>query len=244
METSEYKNIYESEEEHFYYRSVHDLILTLCSKFLPEREHLQILDAGCGTGGLALKLQKFGTVSAVDMHEEALKFSRLRGVDSVEGSVENLPFEDNRFDLVTSVDVIYHKAVKDDVEALRQFARVLKSQGLLIMRVPARPELFSSHDQLVWTERRYKRRELTKKLNAAGLKPLQVSYCHSPLYLPALAKTSLEKLTGTKPHSGVSETSGLVNEICTNVLKIESKLLSMGVAMPIGLGLMAVARKA
>lgn len=243
MDTSEYKHIFESEEEHFYYKSVHDLILSLTRKYLAERSHLQILDAGCGTGGLALKLQERGTVSGVDMHPEALKYSRQRGINAIEGSVEDLPFEDGKFDLVTSVDVIYHRAVKDDVQALRQFARVLKSGGVLIMRVPARPELFSSHDQLVWTERRYKSRELKRKIQAAGLKPLQVSYCHSPLYLPALAKTLLEKITGTKPHSGVSETSAVVNNLCTGILRIESKLLSLDMAMPIGLGLIVVARK-
>lgn len=243
MDTSEYKNIFESEKEHFYYRSVHDLVISLTRKHLADKTQLQILDAGCGTGGLAIKLQDRGTVSAVDMHPEALKYSRQRGIDAVEGSVEDLPFADNSFDLVTSVDVIYHRAVKDDVQALRQFARVLKCGGTLIMRVPARPELYSSHDELVWTERRYKSRELKKKLKAAGLQPLQVSYCHSALYLPALAKTSLEKITGTKPHSGVKETSALVNNLCTSILKLESKLLSLGMAMPVGLGLIAVARK-
>jgi len=55
MEKAEYKNIFENEEIHFYYVSTHKLILSLIKKYLLQKRHLKILDAGCGTGLLAKK---------------------------------------------------------------------------------------------------------------------------------------------------------------------------------------------
>lgn len=243
MDTAEYKNIFESEESHFYYQAVHNLILTLVEKFAVETNHKpEILEAGCGTGLLSVKLKNIGNVSAIDMHDEALKFSQMRGVDSQKASVEALPFPDASFDIVTSIDVIYHRNVLDDSQALREFRRVLKAGGTLVMRVPARPELHSTHDETVWTCRRYRSGELRSKLEQAHLQPLLLSYCHSILYAPAFLKARLEKALGSNPHSGVSQTSGSVNNLMIKLLASETKLISSGLAMPIGLGLVAVAR--
>ncbi len=243
MDTAEYKNIFESEDSHFYYQAVHNLILKLIDKFADTaNQKPEILEAGCGTGLLSVKMGNIGNVSAIDMHDEALKFSRMRGVNSCKASVEALPFPDDSFDIVTSVDVIYHRNVQDDSQALREFRRVLKPGGTLVMRVPARQELHSTHDETVWTSRRYRSGQLRSKLEQAGLHPLLVSYCHSILYPPAFLKAKLEKALGSKPHSGVSKTSASVNELLIKLLAAETNMIASGMTMPIGLGLIAVAR--
>lgn len=244
MEAVEYQNIYASEESHFYYRAVHALILQLVDKYRNKSiGKPAILEAGCGTGLLSLKLKEIGEVSAVDMHDDALRYSHARGVNSIKASVEALPFADAGFDIVTSVDVIYHKNVADDVQALKEFRRVLKPDGVLVMRVPARAELYCSHDDLVWTARRYRSSELTAKLKTANFEPLIVSYCHSLLYVPALAKAKVEKILGGEPHSGVSQTNEAVNSLMIRLLDAESKMIVSGIKMPIGLGLVAVAKR-
>ncbi|MBI5176364.1 MAG: class I SAM-dependent methyltransferase [Candidatus Melainabacteria bacterium] len=243
MDSAEYKNIFESEDSHFYYQAVHNLILTLIEKHASSANHQpEILEAGCGTGLLSVKLKNIGNVSAIDMHDEALRFSQMRGVNSCKASVEALPFPDASFDIVTSVDVIYHRNVLDDSQALREFRRVLKAGGTLVMRVPARQELHSTHDETVWTSRRYRSGELRSKLEQAHLQPLLLSYCHSILYGPAFLKARLEKAFGSNPHSGVSKTSESVNNLLIKLLATETKLIASGLTMPIGLGLIAVAR--
>lgn len=242
MDDSEYTNIFNSEEKHFYYRSVHHLILGLIKRATAGRKKLKILDAGCGTGGLAVQLQKLGQVRAVDLHPSAVAYATSRGVDVVQSSLLELPFADGEFDLVTCVDVIYHRNIDSDVAALSQLKRVLKPGGVLVMRVPARSELHSSHDDLVWTERRYSRRALAESLKQAGLVAEQISYCHGLLYLPALVKAKLDKLAKSKEHSAVEETSSLVNAIAQKVLMAESSLVIGGLNLPIGLGIVAVAR--
>lgn len=248
MQVEEYKNVYLNEKAHFYYLSVHRLVLSLMKKHLLDRRviadaRLSILDAGCGTGGLAEQLKDVGLVTGLDMHDEAVRYSRLRGIDCHKGSICDMPFSDNEFDLVTSIDVICQRAVEDDVLALKEIARVAKPDGLVVLRVPARPELFSSHDELVMSQRRYRSGELRARLLSAGLEPVQITYCHLPFYLPVLVKTSLEKLRGHSPHSAVANINPLLNKIFCKLLQAETSLIKAGVCMPFGMGLFAIARK-
>ncbi len=168
MEKIEYRNIYENEENHFFYVSTHRLVIELVKKWTKKKSPT-ILDAGCGTGGLAEKLTSLGNVSGIDASPEAVKFSQKRGVAAKLARVEKIPFRAKQFDVVTCIDVIYHKQVRDDVVALSEIRRVLKPGGVLILRVPANRYLMSAHDRHVHTARRYGRNELTRKIKKAGL---------------------------------------------------------------------------
>ena len=59
-------------------------------------------------------------------------------------SVEELPWPDGSFDLITCLDVIEH--TPDDVVALRELLRVSKPGGWLLVTVPAYAALWSRHD--------------------------------------------------------------------------------------------------
>jgi ubiquinone/menaquinone biosynthesis C-methylase UbiE len=154
MDKAEYENIYRNEESHFYYVSLHKLVLTFLKRYKHGR-NLSILDAGCGTGRLAQLMQRNGSVSAVDASNEAIRFAKMRGIMPLRASVMELPFKNNSFDVVTSIDVIYHKGVTDDRKALQEMYRVLKKGGILIIRVQANPWLSLSHDRHVHGVRRY-----------------------------------------------------------------------------------------
>src|SRR3989344_9097473 len=128
MQTSEYENIYKNEGHHFFYVGNHFVILNLVRRHAKDSTH-NILDAGCGTGLLAKKLQSFGKVTGVDISPEAIKYAKKRGVDARLASIAKLPFKKATFDLVVSVDVLYHQKVKNDRTALLEFKRVLKPGG-------------------------------------------------------------------------------------------------------------------
>ena len=55
-----------------------------------------------------------------------------------------LPFEAGTFDAIVSMDVLEH--ISDDALALREFYRVLKPGGRVVLMVPAYPHLWSEHD--------------------------------------------------------------------------------------------------
>src|SRR3989344_2227073 len=194
MEVSEYKNIFNNENKHFFYKANHNLILNLVDKYV-YGSGLAILDAGCGTGLLSKRLSRFGKVVGLDASDEALAFAKARGVTLKKGSVENLPFKDGSFNLVVSVDVIYHNSIKSDLSAIKEFFRVLKPEGILIMRVPANKWLSLAHDRHVHTRERYQLGELNKKVLKAGFEIRRSSYINMVLLPIAIVKHFVEKLS-------------------------------------------------
>jgi SAM-dependent methyltransferase len=104
-----------------------------------------VLDAGCGVGHWGRVLAPFlsprATVVGVDREaawvrkaSAAAKSRGLRGFRYRRGDVNHLPFEDARFDLVTCQTLLIH--VPDPRATLREFMRVLKPGGMLILSEP------------------------------------------------------------------------------------------------------------
>ena len=150
MEIVEYENMYRNERDHYFYVATHQLVLSLIEKYAPTpKKQLKILDAGCGTGLLAQKMSKMGRVEAIDFSPEAVKFSKRRKIKVQQASIEKLPFPDDSFDVVVSIDVLTAASIKNDQVALREFNRLLKPGGILIMRVSAYPWLKLIHDKHV-----------------------------------------------------------------------------------------------
>ena len=64
-----------------------------------------------------------------------MQISYTGGVISyLKGSILNLPFEDNTFNVVTSFETIEH--IKDDKGQVKEVLRVLKDGGLYIVSTP------------------------------------------------------------------------------------------------------------
>lgn len=243
MEIQEYRNIFENEGTHFFYVGNRHLVLSLAARYLAKNKNaVKILDAGCGTGLLAKKMEQFGEVVAVDNSPEAIKFAKKSGVNARLASVNKLPFKDNVFDLVTSVDVIYHKMV-DDKKALAEFFRVLKPGGILILRVPANKWLNLRHDAYVYTRERYGKGELLEKLKIAGFKIEKISFVNLALLPLAAIRYLFERLNpGRKASSGVEKAPSSINAVLTFILSLEALLITK-LNLPFGLGLVAVCRK-
>lgn len=242
MNKSEYQNIYKQEEDHFYYAANHEIVLSLLAHYAPYKK-LKILDAGCGTGLLAKKLHAFGDVTGLDLSDDALKFAKKRGVKVKKGSIAKLPFNDSVFDVLISIDVINHLWVKDEQKAFNEFNRVLKSGGILIMRVSANPWLRLKHDEHVFISHRYSKSELKKALKKAKFSILKLSYLNLLLLPLAVSKTLLERLqSGSDVHSVVGKNPRLINELLKIGLMWEKWYLKYA-NLPFGLGLIAVGRK-
>lgn len=240
MEIAAYKNIFQNEEDHFFYKANHEIVLSLVRHYLTAQSAM-VLDAGCGTGLMAAKLGRFGRVWGIDISPEAVKFAKKRGVKVRKASVLKIPFRANTFDLITSLDVIYHKQV-DDIVALREFYRVLKPNGILILRVPANKWLKLNHDKEVHTRERYIPGELKRKLLNAGFQIRLLSFVNMVLLPLAILKQLQESFEPKKIESGVGKVHPLINRVLLALLLIEVTLLRY-VNLPFGLGIISVCRK-
>lgn len=95
------------------------------------------LDAGCGNGAaIEILKPKFDEVCGCDISKTALEVAKIKGVlaTCVDLNSKLLPYQDDSFDSVTCLEVIEH--VLDPVSLLKDFWRVLKFQGQLILTTP------------------------------------------------------------------------------------------------------------
>lgn len=102
--------------------------------YINESKGKKTLDAGAGTGRLSLKLFKAGAdVTALDISTEMLALLKRKTgkIETVEGELENMPFEDETFDMVFSSLALVH--LKKIEPFLDECYRVLKEDGKLIL---------------------------------------------------------------------------------------------------------------
>lgn len=241
MEIQEYKNIFENESSHIFYVGTHQIILSLVKKYI-KRRGLEILDAGCGTGLLAKKMQEFGQVWGIDIHPEAIKYAKKRGIKVKKASVTNIPFKDNFFDLVVSIDVIYHQQVEDDQKTLREFFRVLKPEGILIIRVPANKWIKTRHDQYVHTRERYSREELKMKLMKAGFLIKKLTFINATAFPLSIFQHLINKIPSHQPSSIITPLPNYLNLSLLPLLWLENFIMER-IGLPFGVGLIAVCKK-
>lgn len=91
-----------------------------------------VLDVGCGTGLLCSLAYKLGaTATGLDASAGQLEVARERvpQVDFRLGEMEQLPFEDGQFDLVTGGNALQYST--DTVGTPREIARVSKPGGIV-----------------------------------------------------------------------------------------------------------------
>lgn len=110
--------------------------------FLPIAADAAVLDIGCGGGAtlhrLAMRAPQ-GRITGVDYSEVSVacsqEFNRADiasgRMQVIQGSVENLPFADNAFDIITTVESFYFWPAPQ--ENLREVCRVLKPGGRFLL---------------------------------------------------------------------------------------------------------------
>jgi len=101
---------------------------------------VRILDAGCGRGETVLACAHAGAeVAGIDYSQDAVELTREMlaevqpAADIRVGSVTDLPWPDASFDRVQFSDVIEHLDPPQTVPALREFHRVLKPGGYVLV---------------------------------------------------------------------------------------------------------------
>ena len=126
--------------------------------------HADVLEAGCGTGLILRRLApETRRAIGLDLSAGMLGHARRRGLDVVQGSITELPFANDSFDVVCSFKVLAH--VERIRDALAELGRVTRPGGHLVLEFynpwslrglvkrlkPATPVGDATHDEHVFT---------------------------------------------------------------------------------------------
>lgn len=247
MESREYKKMYELEDTHWWFSGKRSLVEIFLKGFGYNRADTKILDVGCGTGGMFGILTKWGEVYTLDSNNLALYYCRLRGITrTVQAALPRLPFRDKSFDIVTVFDVLYHRTVKDDLEALKECFRVCKSGGRIIVTDAAFNFLRRArHDGPLHTCRRYTCRRLKERVEKSGFVVEKTSYTNSILFYPVILKKVFEMMgkINIKPTgSDLRKTNIFLSKLLSFILKCEAIYLSR-MSLPLGTSVICIGRK-
>ena len=243
MQEHHYPILYEVEETHWWYVGRRKIIRCLVEKICTALNdpNPRILDVGCGTGANLKMLAACGRAEGVDISPQAIEFCRECGLDSVKlGAIEQLPYENGSFDLVTALDVIEH--LDDDVLGLREIRRVLCRDGRLLLFVPAFMFLWGVQDDVSNHRRRYTVPSLLKTVEAAGFSIEWSSYANISFFIPVLIVRSVMRWLGLRAATEYGITISLMNRPFSWVFAAERFILESG-RLPFGVSAVCIARR-
>lgn len=119
----------------------HLKVYRFASQFCPGK---RVLDVGCGTGyGASHIAESAKSVIGIDLSRQAVRFARRRytrdGLQFLRMNAEHLEFSPRSFDFIMSTENFEH--LTDQRANLREMARVLAGDGMLLLATPNR-EMF------------------------------------------------------------------------------------------------------
>ena len=177
------------------------------------------LEIGYGAGEtLKLLVQKGAIVDGFDFSEDArsLAKTRLQHVDYSENIKlfdDEREVKENQYDIIFAFEVLEH--IGDDEQELKQWDKYLKSQGQIILSVPAHMSKWSVSDVWAGHFRRYEKKELQDLLENSNFKVVSLWNYGFPLsnlldkFLGSQKKKELQNIDGELDIAEQSKKSGI-----------------------------------
>lgn len=201
----------------------------------------RVLDAGCGSGSLALDLCRAGyQVAAFEYSKEFPKLLRQKiihlGLEKClsihRASATALAYADASFDGLVCGEVLEHLSPQmgGDEAAVREFHRVLKSGAPCVASVPLNPKLWDHSDEWAGHVKRYTREQFAELFSRCGFRVEQVRVWgfplgriyHRLLFAPWLLKTAGQQAPARDQHldTRAAGRAGLV-ELAAGLLRVD-----------------------
>jgi SAM-dependent methyltransferase len=143
----------------------------------------RFFEAGCGTGYMTRKFLELGFSGACfEISEDARQLLRSNlepygDQISILDSLDDIP--ENTCDFLLAFEVLEH--IDDDLAALSQWTKSLKSNGQILLSVPAHQRKYSKSDLAVGHVRRYEREQVDELLHSAGFEDISILNYGFPL---------------------------------------------------------------
>jgi SAM-dependent methyltransferase len=249
MDKQYYKEYYKLEREHWWFMARGEILASLIKRNVNPSKRLKILNIGTATGGGTAMLEKFGDVTSIEYDEDCCQFlNEVLHIPALQGSITELEFEDNSFDLVCAFDVIEH--VEDDGKAASEMLRVCKKDGLVFATVPAFMLLWSEHDVINHHHRRYKINQFRNLFKVEDANILFKSYFNFFFFIPIATVRILmwpfQKGKVKAKENAESDfarfNTGFLNKLFYKIFLIEKSLLKI-VRFPVGVSITLMIKK-
>ena len=234
----------EREQSYWWHLGRLRIIQSYIQRATSNKHQLKILNIGCGTGGTIDMLESFGETDNVDISDDAIKFMKQNGYKRITKVADiALPFKAKTYDVVGAFDVLEH--IEKQIEALKEWKRVIKDDGAIIITVPAYQWLWSDHDVSLHHKRRYTTKRLAEAAKKAGLKVEKKSYAIVFSLPLVVGFRFVNKALGCKTDSETSYVNvpDWANKLFTQFLYGETKIHKV-TSFPVGTSVVAVLRKA
>lgn len=250
MDSQYYKQYYHLEREHWWFTARLSILESKVNQLLKAKPDAKILNIGIATGATSIMLAKYGKVTSLEYDKDCCEFVRAKcGLEVINGSMTELPFEDGTYDLVCAFDVVEH--IEDDSTAISEMKRVMATDGHYFLTVPAFMFLWSEHDEINHHFRRYTRSNFKSLLSGQQLKHKYTSYFNAILFTPIAAVRLLQNIftkkekvpTEKKSDFEGMNSSGALNSLLKGIFLLEKPLIAAGIPLPVGISVMAIGTK-
>jgi len=213
------------ENEDFWTRSRDKVLLRLVKK-------TPVLDVGCGTGVITRELVPKFNAYSIDIDEEACSITKKINPQTYQIDFTNeIELDLPKFGTIIMPDSLEH--MREDEKALKNANKLLEQHGELIISVPYANCFWTKNDDARGHERRYSKKTLKEKLQAAGFEVKSSKYWGGLFLLPIL----MAKIFNFRvPHESVSRSK--INSMLYSYMILENKI-----PLPIGSALICKAIK-
>ncbi|MDP1843180.1 MAG: methyltransferase domain-containing protein [Sediminibacterium sp.] len=251
MEQSYFKEYYQLERVNWWFIVRRKILAERIGTLLNHPTRISSLNVGAATGTTSDMLTQFGEVMSVEYDEDCCKFTQpILSTPLIQGSITELPFENDQYDLVCAFDVIEH--VEDDQKAINELFRVCKPGGHIAITVPAYAFLWGPHDVINQHFRRYTLPGLLQLFNKQKGRIIYKTYFNSILFLPIaifrVAAKLFKSVSVTPSEKGNSDheifgTAGFFNSLLAGLFNIDYHLLKHHIRFPAGVSIMVFFKK-
>lgn len=170
-----------------------------------------VLEAGCGTGTLTLAAKRqagpSGKVAGIDVIPGMIETSQHKAAEAHEdiafqvGSINNIPFPDNHFDIVLCSFMIFHMSEGTRRKGIAEIYRVLKPQGrwlVLDLALPDAPVQRAIAKKVLGGALQHDLRELFPLMESCGFTDLESGMAKFRIF----GISVFGFVRGSKPRSG------------------------------------------
>lgn len=241
FESRFFDRLAETEPGSFWFRSRNALIVWAIRRYFPVAR--SVLEIGCGTGYVLAALREAlpeASLTGTEILSHAFAHARERAADAelIQADARHLPYTDT-FDVIGAFDVIEH--IEEDDAVLHEMHRAATKGGGVILTVPQHEVLWSAADAIAHHKRRYRRRDLVRKMRGAGFDVLRATSFVS-LLLPALIASRV-RLRSYEDAVAELKLPRWLDAALQGVMTVERSAIRAGINWPIGGSLLVVARK-